>query len=291
MPPTLQQRKWVAHPAFTGGKSLVTSSDAGDENHQITARGTPALWDQEIIQTAQRVEDRALSLANQFMGLVLKACDDFRSYSKPKIKELEHEVTAGDLFEGLASIALSLIVGKVAANVTTEIGRAVATKIGEILKDKMSKAANPKSKDLDDLNAAVDGLVSSMGNRALLTSTVTELIGKRCDDIIKTAREGKTLTQDQEVFLGPFMEADSKQVDDALDKYGIPSSKSAKEIYLNVYQGLVQNFEKQLYMSKYTSQDKSIRTSRQLEGEADAMADKAADAEKKRKVEELGTKQ
>lgn len=280
--------KVASHAAkVSNGKSAPAAKPDDDVDRITSARGTsPALIEKKIADTARRVEDRALILANQFMGLVLKACDDFRTYSKGKIKALDGEVTAGDLMQGLTSAAFGLVGGALLGKVTNQVGKAVASKISDLLKDKVSKATNSKSKDLADLSAAIDNLVKSVGDKALLMNLVTTEIGKRCDAIIASSSAGRALTPEQEDFLGPFYDAGT-EVDAALEGFGIPSAASAQKIYLKVYTGLVQNFEKQIYMTKYTMQDKAIQTQSQLEREADAMGWNAADAEHKKREEEL----
>jgi len=244
----------------------------------------------KLITAADFISNRAAINAEKFAGQVGSACQTFQNYAAGRIEQIKGELTGGDFAEALASVVLGVVGGEIAGAAGGRIGSKVAESIikgvNSVISKKMTEKAKSAAGNGDDVKALGTAVASiSDGAResaAGIIDSVTKAIDGPVGEIKRSVNSGERLTADQEDFLGPFYEATPETVDAELQRLGIPNVASAKKIYLKIYEGLVKKFETLVYTSQYTSQDRSIRTSKQLELEADAMADKRAVEERKK---------
>ena len=279
----------MSDPATAGAKpsaqdSFVTNVLGVNPNNAIT--GKKSDYAIELRAAAENVVNRSRINATAFMAIVNKACDDFRSYGKGQLAEFKSKLTGEDLLEALVSTAVGQIGGELGKLVKNEIGKKVADKCTDLLKDKLSKATNSKDATIEALTKAMDDFVTSTTDNSLLNLAVTDYLVPKCDEIKVAANNDTRLTPAQEDFIAPFYKSDIN-IDSALEAFGVPSPASATKIYLKTYQALVLKFETKLYMSQYTAQDWATMSSKTLEAEADAMAWKKAEAATKKREAEM----
>jgi len=251
--PVALQRQPAAKPQEMVLPEDVISVQPVEELPPETISGTR---DQpgHLIETAHNVSNRARINAVELATQVESACQAFKLYTDPKLKELENEITASDLVLGLGSIVANAVGGALASKVANQLGRQLVTQITrQLVKavDDKAKAASPEKKDERDLRTAVDSI--AMGARDSATA-ITDLVSSTIDppvnDIVNTVNAGKALSTEQEAFIGPFCMAPDDVVDTFLEGYGIPNGASAKALQLDVYQALVEKFEEKLIWAK-----------------------------------------
>jgi hypothetical protein len=251
----------------------------------------------QITAAANNVAVHARQNATAFQVQVLAAAEAFKQHAKPKIKELEGKVTAGDVAQGLTAALIGKIGGELAAKIANETGKKIVEFTTDKIKEKAGAAVNSKSSDIDALNNAVDEIVNAANAGGVrMQGVVNEKIIGPCDKILeamktKGSSEEKTrLTPDQEDFLGPFFEATATEVDTLLEKFGVPSAASAKAIHVKVFRGLVQSFEEKLIFSQFSAQSQAVSGRSRLEREAAARADNVAEEAAKAREKSLDTK-
>jgi Zn-dependent peptidase ImmA (M78 family) len=222
--------------------------------------GDPGSYYTELRAAARNVSYQAQLNANQFAIQVSFASDAFKSYAEPKIKALEGETTASDLVGSLLSQITETLAGAVTAGVGSEIGKKISKfaydKITKTVTEKAKEAASSKQ-DADALKKCIDSITLGIKDSATsIQDGVSNILIPKADEIIRKANENQVLTPEEENFIGPFYEAETGQVNEILEGYGVPSSASAKKTHISLYRRLVAKFEEKLIFAQATFGEK-----------------------------------
>ena len=199
--------------------------------------------------------NRALIMGNSYGIAVLNACEDFKVYSKSKIGKLEGEITGAELASVLTNTILSVVGGgatsKIVAKVTNDIGKSIVGVMSSTFQSGIMKGVTKASKgdDIKDLKESID--LISKGARdasANMKDQIRIALERIMFDIQTKINRGKDLTFDEEDFTASFYLSSASNLGEDIASYlGIP--ESSIEIQINIYQGLVEEFEKKYFMA------------------------------------------
>ena len=239
----IQQREQVA------ARQEVEKVDFEDDPEQVMGvRGT---FVNTVITSMNFASNRAKINAGEFADQVRAACTAFQSYSNGQIAEFENELTAFDLAVSLGSIASIVIGSGVSAKIVSPIGKAFFNAIrGEItskVKQKLNESQSSES-DADTLKSVVSQMVQGAMDATL---SVRDLVSKVLDPIVQDINykvtSGEKLSETENDIVGSLYGSPTTSIDEYLESYlGVPSSSSATEMHIELFQKLVEEFEKRL---------------------------------------------
>ena len=239
----LQQRNEVV------ARQEVEKVDFEDDPETVVGVRGPFI--NTVITSMNFASNRAKINAGEFADQVRDACTAFQRYSSSQIAEFEDELTAFDLAVSLGSIASIVIGSGVAAKIASPIGKAFFNAIrGEItgkVKQKLNESQSSES-DADTLKSVVSQMVQGAIDATL---SVRNLVAKVLDPIVQDINykvtSGKELSDTENEIVGSMYGAPTSSIDEYLESYlGIPSSSSATEMHIELFQTLVEEFEKRL---------------------------------------------
>jgi hypothetical protein len=229
-------------PTATAPEENVTEMPA------VTVTGERGQYKTRVVQGLNLASTRARVNAASYAIEVLHACDAFKVYAEPKLKDLEDEITAGDLAEAVLGVALAVVGGQATSRIVNKIGQEVAKEISKRVSKAMTdsvKKAGSNKKDTDDLRKAVQSLSMGLQDAStLITEGIGQILDPRIQGIVDKVNNNEPLTGEDNDLAGIFYIAGPEVIDEILERdFGIPSIASAKQIHLRLYSGLVEKFE------------------------------------------------
>lgn len=201
------------------------------------------------------MSNRAKINALQYAQQVESACEAFKVYAEPKIKEIEDEVTAAELLKSLVSVTGNIVgggvTGTIASKLSQQIVSAIAAEINDKIKDKTKDAASNKD-DAEALKKAVGSI--AMGARDAATK-IQEKVGSVVDPVVNSIvvklNANQSLSESEDELLGMFYMAPPSAVDEYVERFlGIPRVASAKETHVKLFIGLVRKFEEKRILAQ-----------------------------------------
>lgn len=289
--------------AHTASPALTIQRQADPSQNQqsggltfdtVTITSQPGQYATRAVEALHNASNRAKINALQYGLQVQFACDAFKNYADPKIKDLEGRLTAGKLAGALLEKGLAAIPIPGLGAITNELGKKIAEKAADFIKDKIAKAAGEKVSE-DDNVAALKAAVQSIAQGAQDAATgIQEAVGSQLDpvvnSIIQKTNQNETLTDQEQDFVAQFYMAPEDAVDQALETFcGIPTGASAKATQIRLYRSFVESFEEMDIWANATFEEQIEMTTDQaygvwdksLEGRANQAADAATEARKK----------
>jgi hypothetical protein len=226
----------------------------------LVVLGVPGQFEVKIVAAAQNVSNRAQINAGKFAQQVESACEAFKIYADPKVKDLEGAVTAGKLLGTLVETAAGVIIGQVTAQIASKVARdiagAIAGNISSAFTDRAKKVLS-NDDDVEALRQAISAIaMAARDNATNLQDAVRQVIDPVVTRIIEKVNAGEDLAEEEETFIQPLYSAPPDIVDAELERMGVPSESSAKATHVKVFTRLVEEFEKERIWAQASFRDR-----------------------------------
>jgi hypothetical protein len=222
--------------ALAGEETAVTAG-TGDYNEKV--RGTMTAVSQSL----------KINAANYGVN-VLKACHSFESYAGAKVEELDGQITGEDLAGFLVSAALTAIGGRLTEKVADETLKFVSEQVFEAIQAKIEEgttAAVSNDTHEEALKAAIAGITQSAQDADTMISTrASAALDTKLGPIFEKCNADQPLSSEEDDLVATFWGVAPDRMDLELERMtGIPGLAAAGVAQLEIYQALVQAFERE----------------------------------------------
>jgi hypothetical protein len=195
-----------------------------------------------------------------FANVVVRACEHFEEYAKPKVVALAGKLTVADLLVPLASEVLAIVAGKLTGGIASPVLKPLAYYLTTKARAQITNAASSAGSSKDDaatLAAAIEALTTGAKEAtASLEREGVEELDLVINDIVGKLNSGQPLSDLETAFMTKFYMAGPGHVDEILqEEVGIPSASTAKKNELEIFRRLVMVFEYRYLMATAFSEE------------------------------------
>jgi hypothetical protein len=199
-----------------------------------------------VAELVLSISTRAKANANEAGTMILRACVAFKAYAEKKLDDTREE--AGSLLKSLVVGISAVVLGTIGAEVVAAmaISNVIVKKLAEAGVKKLidtAKQATEESHSNKAQEQAINSLCVAANDSAMACEQIIKAhLETYLNEVVKAAQK-HSLTEEQHAFIIKFVGAPPDKVDAYLAQAGVPNPSVSKQLYLAVYQHLVERFE------------------------------------------------